>query len=213
MLSLPRAVHILIGLALVSGLCALLALQIYPFWQQFQKGWVPDVAVKQITPSNDQREYTVAEFNLFGEENAAPRVVEETPKDLPETRLRLTLTGVLAGRKEELAGALIEGPDRSTDYYKIGDSLPGNAELHKIYPDRVVVKRSGRLENLYFPESSAPMQAVQTFDNAPANPEQAARPAPRPTPTANPNTLSEERRQSIKDRLSNLRQRIINNRN
>ncbi|MDX1453006.1 MAG: type II secretion system protein N [Oleiphilaceae bacterium] len=211
---LPRAVHILVGLVLIAGMCALIGLQLYPFWQQLQSGWEPEISIKTPTHQQTTRKlHNIASFELFGSASEAPAVVEQPVEKLPETRLRLTLTGVLAGQNDQLTGALIEGPDRNTDYYKVGDELPGNAKLHRVYPDRVVLERSGRLENLYFPESAAPMQAVQEFDNTPANPQMVERPAPTVAPERQPNVLSEERRQSIKDRLSNLRQRIINSRN
>ncbi len=213
MISPPRAVHFLIGLALIAALCAGLVLQIFPLWQQSQQGWEPSISARTAVTQPKVKQHSVAEFSLFGNVNQSPAVVPDTPKDLPATRLRLTLTGVLAGREDKLTGALIEGPDRDTGYYKIGDELPGNAKLHKVFADRVVVERSGRLENLFFPESAAPMQAVQEFDNAPANTLQNTAPPPTNTPVRDPNVLSEQRRQSIKDRLSNLRQRIINNRN
>lgn len=213
MSSLPRAVHALIGLLLIAATAALVAWQVIPFWQQTQQGWIPDIRVKTVANTNTLRTHDVSRFSLFGAVNQAAPVPEETPEELPETRLRLTLTGILAGRQDNSAGALIEGPDRQTQYYKIGDELPGNATLHKVFPERVVVERSGRLENLYFPESAAPMQAIQDYRDAPANQNLDNKPEPAAIPERNPNVLSEERRQSIKDRLSNLRQRIMNNRN
>lgn len=213
MTSLPRMAHVMIGLLLVAALIAVLAWQIVPFWEQRKKGWIPEVRIKAVAGADKTRTHDVSRFNLFGSTNQTPEPAVETPKDLPETRLRLTLTGILAGRQEDFTGALIEGPDRQTHYYKVGDELPGNATLHKVFPERVVVQRSGRLENLYFPESAAPMQAIQDYRDAPANPDMLNQPEPSPSAVSNPNVLSEERRQSIKDRLSNLRQRIMNNRN
>ena len=85
--------------------------------------------------------------HLFGEANVVP-VKTKGPIVAPETRLRLVLNGVFASPDPALAMAIIAekgGRDRA---YRRGDALPGGATLHEIYPDRVILSRSGRLETL-----------------------------------------------------------------
>jgi general secretion pathway protein C len=131
--------------------------------------------------------------------------------------LRLKLTGILSAAADDtLAGALIEGPDRETLYYRPGESLPGNATLKQVYPDRVVIDRSGRLENLYFPEefNSPALASYQepaqdesaTYDY---NQDQSGSSEPEEVSASQ---VGEARKASIKERLSKLRSRLMNNR-
>lgn len=152
-----------------------------------------------------QKTFNVSSYKLFGDVSKKAPKQEVIPEKLPTTKLRLTLTGVQAGKIEEESGALIEGPDRDTAYYKVGDQLPGNATLRRVFADRIVILRSGKLENLYFPESysaNTGIQAVsdQNFDEAEVTPS--------PVRASNKNIIDDARKQSIKDRLSKLRQRM-----
>ncbi|WDD98890.1 type II secretion system protein GspC [Thalassomonas actiniarum] len=88
-------------------------------------------------------------LNLFGEYNS--QAVEEEVieiEDAPETRLNLTLTGVVASNKSDNAAAIIEHQS-SQETYGIGDLITGTrATLEQVHNDRVLIKQSGRLETL-----------------------------------------------------------------
>jgi general secretion pathway protein C len=86
-------------------------------------------------------------------QNTATATVD-IPADAPDTRLQLTLRGVLASDEPGGARAIIADPKGKDEQYSIGDALPGNAELSEIYPDRVILKRSGRYETLRLPVNS-----------------------------------------------------------
>lgn len=75
-------------------------------------------------------------------------VVTSTPVDAPDTRLKLVLHGVFASEESGKARAIIADPRGKEEHYAIGDSLPGNAELSEVYPDRVILQRNGRYETL-----------------------------------------------------------------
>lgn len=88
-------------------------------------------------------------LNLFGQFNGQdnkPKVVEV--KDAPQTKLNLTLTGVVASSDERYASAIIEsGGSQYT--YGIGDKIEKTrATLEQVYSDRVLIKQSGTLETL-----------------------------------------------------------------
>lgn len=87
--------------------------------------------------------------NLYGtyEANAAP-VENLNPVDAPDTKLRLTLRGIVASENPDDSRALIESNPSDLVPYVIGMDVPGGAKLHAIYPDRVLLKRAGRLETL-----------------------------------------------------------------
>ncbi len=95
----------------------------------------------------------LADLHLFGEAKE-----QEPPPDTaltaPETQLKLTLSGVLSADDKLTARAIIAGPDGDEKPYAIGDTLPGNATLHQILVDRVILKSGGRYETLRLPEDS-----------------------------------------------------------
>ena len=95
----------------------------------------------------------VDRYHLFGRPGAA-QVVAEAPKEAPKTRLRLLLKGVFTGEDGGRSGAIIEEIGKSAEYYKLGDSLPGNVKLAEVYADRVILDRAGNYEALFFEESS-----------------------------------------------------------
>ena len=78
------------------------------------------------------------------------------PSDAPDTRLKLTLRGALASDEPDNARAIIADAQGKDEQYSIGDTLPGNAELSEIYPDRVILKRNGRYETLRLPVDTEP---------------------------------------------------------
>ncbi len=90
--------------------------------------------------------------HLFGRQQVAKKI-EPKPVDAPETQLNLELRGVYAREDESLGVALIASGSGREKLYKVGDLLPGNAELAAVYPDRVMLKRGGRFETLRLPES------------------------------------------------------------
>jgi general secretion pathway protein C len=92
-------------------------------------------------------------WHLMGSAKQAPVPVKtSTPIDAPETRLKLVLHGSLASDDKKRARAIIADPKGEEDQYAIGDTLPGNAELSDVYPDRVILLRGGRYETLRLPE-------------------------------------------------------------
>lgn len=93
----------------------------------------------------------IPSWHLFGEPS---RVVEQAPVELPETNLKLTLRGLIASSLPAEAAAIIADSSNNENFYKIGDKLPGNAELSEIHADRVVIQRGGRYETLKLPKEA-----------------------------------------------------------
>lgn len=168
------------------------------------------VAANQPVVQKPVQQFNIASFNLFGKELKNQPKTEAIPEKLPETKLKLKLTGVHAGQLDEENGALIEGPDRSTSYYKVGDQLPGNAILNRVFPDRIIIERSGKLENLYFAEKFSSASSITAVQPKNASDNQVK---PAPVAKRKVNAVDDARKQSIKDRLSKLRQRISNKNN
>ena len=84
-----------------------------------------------------QKNYNIAKFKLFGDASTPVKKAPVVTEKLPQTTLRLTLSGVMAGKDNILASALIEGPDRQTRNYRVDEEVPGGAILREVYADRV----------------------------------------------------------------------------
>jgi len=89
------------------------------------------------------------EINLFGKFSDEIVLQEDIiVQDAPETRLRLTLAGVVASDNNDVAAAIIENNGKQ-ETYGIGDTIIGTrAVLNSVSSDRVLIKQSGRLETL-----------------------------------------------------------------
>lgn len=91
----------------------------------------------------------IKRLNLFGVVAREPeQVSQEQVTDAPETRLNLTLTGVVATTEQQQGAAIIE--NRGTQQtYGIGEKIEGtNASLREVFNDRVIIKNGPRNETL-----------------------------------------------------------------
>lgn len=90
----------------------------------------------------------IARTHLFGEVpvEAGPALSELT--DAPDTRLDLTLMGILAATADRGSRALIGASNGEEKPYAIGDDVVRGVRLQAIFPDRVILARGGQLETL-----------------------------------------------------------------
>ncbi|MBC7184515.1 MAG: general secretion pathway protein GspC, partial [Marinobacter sp.] len=149
---LPLILALLAGVAMV----ALTAWQGYRFWQiESQQGnyGKAQATVSQAGPAREPPSVDLSSLSLFGTAASNSVATEIDTENLPETNLRLFLRGVLAAQGDFPGSALIEDDKSKTEAYLVGDALPGNAKLRSVHPNRVIIERAGKLENLYFPES------------------------------------------------------------
>lgn len=103
-------------------------------------------------PKKEVSVQAIKSLNLFGvfSQNKVEKVEEVVIEDAPETRLKLTLTGVVASNDKATAGAIIESSGRQ-ETYSVGENIKGTrAVLENVFNDRVILKVSGRLETLMF---------------------------------------------------------------
>ncbi|WP_372997054.1 type II secretion system protein N [Marinobacter sp.] len=94
-------------------------------------------------------------YDFFGRSERPVEVAEAVRRSAPETRLRLRLEGVLVAQRPEDSGAIVAGSNGETAYYRVGEMLPGNAELAEVEPGRVLIRRGGRYESLTFEEQES----------------------------------------------------------
>lgn len=96
----------------------------------------------------------IARLHLFGQASReAAR--SSAPVEAPETRLNLTLRGILFNTEPGLTRAIISAPGRDDEAYQVGGQVPGGATIDQIYADRVMLLRNGQYEMLRLPEEAA----------------------------------------------------------
>lgn len=135
----------------------------------------------------------VSSYHLFGDVKQAAVVTQQKIIDAPETRLRLDLKGVFASTKASQALAIISSNKGKDKTYHIGDKITGGALLHAVYADRVILKRSGKLETLRLPKSK--LDSRSFYSKAPSD---------------RLNSQSNDARQSNQQRLRKIRDTLLN---
>lgn len=104
---------------------------------------------KQISDQQNKIQQ-ISQAHLFGKYQTI--IDKPVQKDAPETRLNLVLKGVLAADPMNNASAIIAlGKQGKEDIYGIGDKV-SSATVKEIYPDRIILERSGRFETLRLPK-------------------------------------------------------------
>lgn len=209
---LPLLLTVIAGAAMVG----VTAWQVYSLSQaQGQSASSSDARqlVREGQDLSQAPEVDLTTLALFGtaspEGNAGPVETE----NLPETNLRLFLRGVMAADGEFPGSALIEDQKGNTEAYPVGDELPGNAKLRSVHANRVVIERGGKLENLFFPEEKNRSGMTVASGNQ-DEPQQSAPEPQIPTSTQAPSPAADEqRREEIRRRLEQLRERLRNNSN
>jgi general secretion pathway protein C len=90
--------------------------------------------------------------HLFG---AAPPPPPVDDANAPPTNMPLVLTGIIAAGNPKDGLAIIGTSATNAKIYPVGDRVPGNARVHAVYPDRVLLERNGAIEALLLPRKFA----------------------------------------------------------
>lgn len=96
----------------------------------------------------------VAMLHVFGTAETSQATLAAAAVDAPETRLNLKLRGILAANEAGLSRAIISSGNQDK-VYSVGDPVPGGATVEAVLPDRVLLRRAGRLETLRLPRELA----------------------------------------------------------
>lgn len=152
--SLPRAVELVLVLLLAYALAGLVW-KLIPApagsaWQAPRETPQPAGGAGSQGPNVD----LIAGAHLFGEvpAQADPALSELT--EAPDTRLDLTLMGILAATADRGSRALIGASNGEEKPYAIGDDVVRGVRLQAIFPDRVILARGGQLETLRLDKDS-----------------------------------------------------------
>lgn len=145
-------------------------------WQLVQLTWMivdraaPDAPVPAATPTpapivrNQGPDFdAIANQHIFGEAQAE----QQSVADAPQTQMNLLLSAVFATNDPEKGIAIIGESASSANVYTVGDAIRAGTKLHAVYPDRVILDRSGKLEALALPTQS--LAGVQ-ISQAPVRP-------------------------------------------
>ena len=130
--------------------CAWLLVEItWMFFPQGEDFSMPDQQRAQplIKPHGQQENFKkLTSANVFG---ISEKSIIQKQAKAPETKLNLSLKGVLAATPMDMASAIIaQGKNGKEDIYGIGDKMPGGVTIREIHPDHVILERNGRLETL-----------------------------------------------------------------
>jgi general secretion pathway protein C len=87
--------------------------------------------------------------HLFGVPPPPPPVDDA---NAPPTNMPLVLTGILAEKDPKDGLAIIGTQAGNAKVYPVGGRVPGNARVHAIYIDRVLLERNGTIEALTLPK-------------------------------------------------------------
>jgi general secretion pathway protein C len=171
-LSRALANLLLVGLVIYLGI-VLAQLTWLLAWDERPVPEAPAAASATLGASGGSLSFPMASFEFFGRPAESSGVAEVVKRSAPETGLRLRLEGVLVGQRPEDSGAIVAGSNGETAYYRVGDMLPGNAELAEVEASRILIRRGGRYESLTFeePESEglvaeAPEQPAESSPDA-----------------------------------------------
>jgi general secretion pathway protein C len=162
-----RRVIMVVNLLLVIWIASQLARLTWGFFAPVEEA-APAMVETAVSPIERNEELELIRqipgWHLMGvvSQQAAPARAA-VPIEAPDTRLKLTLRGALSSDDPDHARAIIADPRGKEDQYAIGDSLPGNAELSEIHPDRVILMRNGRYETLRLPQDKPQTNTVSAL--------------------------------------------------
>lgn len=168
-----------------------------PFSQTAVQVWQVQLSNESVTTSS----VNVAEIqkrNLFGQyqAQAADKVVKPVVQDAPETRLALSLVGVVAVEPAQKSLAIIANKGQQATY-GIGERIEGTrADVSAVYPDRVVINNAGRNETLMLLDVAYSDRSVE-------------RPSRRQSAAERPNVDYNRETPAEADSLEGIKQKII----
>jgi general secretion pathway protein C len=114
------------------------------------------VQAKLVAPPPPRPDYgsQIARLRLMGkpEKAVTSALVQSQAQDAPDTSLNLTLTGVIALGDGE-GFAIISDQAKKNKYYQIDDEVVSGVTLTAVFPEYVLLNRSGRDEKLRLPRS------------------------------------------------------------
>jgi general secretion pathway protein C len=107
-----------------------------------------DPVVANVTAHAPLNLAALGNGHLFGQAPPPPAVNDA---NAPETNMPLVLTGIIAATDPKNGLAIIGTSATNAKVYAVNQRVPGNAQVHAVYVDRVLLERNGTLEALMLP--------------------------------------------------------------
>jgi len=145
---LPNIVLVILAILMIFSL----SYQAYHFFDLQPPKILNSQRTLSQKSSKTLHRYHIQNLALFGATPVSIKVASQQTENLPQTNLQLTLRGISSSNDTNEASALVEDSHQRTLAYRIGDDLPGNAKIVAIFPERIVIDRKGKKENLFFPK-------------------------------------------------------------
>ena len=126
--------------------------QAWQLWRVNSGQFIDYTTLKIKAPTNSSNGLSltqIADQHLLGNPADKPMVEPEKPTTLPVTDLKFVLVGAITDSDPAKASALINS-EKDTKRYFVGDDIKGQAVLHEVLADAVVLKRGLRFEKLEF---------------------------------------------------------------
>jgi type II secretory pathway component PulC len=126
--------------------------QTWRLWQVNSGQFIDNAALKLKATTDSSKGLSliqIADQHLLGNPADKPVAAPEKPTTLPVTDLKFVLVGAITDSDPAKASALINS-EKDTKRYFVGDDIKGQAVLHEVLPDAVVLKRGNRFEKLEF---------------------------------------------------------------
>jgi len=162
---------LLAGLVIYLGIVMANATWLFA-WKDKPVAVAPVAGVPGHAAFGNAGSWPLASYDFFGRPKAQGVVAEAVKRSAPETGLKLRLEGVLVGQRPEGSGAIVAGSNGETAWYRVGDLLPGNAELAEVESGRILIRRGGRYEALTFEDGDiSTMVAEVAREPAESSPE------------------------------------------
>ncbi len=161
--SLPRVAEVVLVILLAHA-AALLAWSLVPPPQgmEWQAPQASPPAPGGAGPAQGPNVEMIAGSHLFGEATIVADPVLSELAAAPDTRLDLTLLGILSATAERGSRALIGASNGDEKPFAIGDDVVRGVRLQAIFPDRVILARGSQLETLRL-DKNAPSKALPGY--------------------------------------------------
>ena len=126
--------------------------------EQGKNGVRRNQAAPASTPAQ-ARLRTLTDLHLFGVATKNTAAIE-APIEAKETGLKLTLRGVFAADNPAQALAIIADARGEEKVYRKGETIFSGVTLYQVYPDRVILERSGSFETLSLPRDKDALKSI-----------------------------------------------------
>jgi len=166
-------------------------------------------APKLVKPPPPKPDYgsQIARLHLMGKASVADSTVL-VDKNAPDTSLNLTLSGVLATGAGE-GFAIIQNETKKHKFYQIDEEITSGVTLHSVFPNYVLLSRSGRTEKLSLPKASKNGFNTNNTANLPVN--TTLNNSGRPSPASGIRSASASANSSATPSLATLKQQLTKN--